>query len=157
MSDRSSFLGRRSAVFVVLVASSMAACSASDTGEAWRHDFESAEAEARERGLPILLHFHASWCGPCRQMEATVLHDPSLLRQLRRGFVAVKVDAAVRKDLVERFKIERLPSAVFETPTLLPVPRPLRWPPRPGARASLYPFRSSTVPRWLRARPSQRR
>jgi YHS domain-containing protein/thiol-disulfide isomerase/thioredoxin len=84
--------------------------------EAWHHDFELAESEAKQQGLPMLVHFHAKWCGPCKQMDREVLHDPVLLKQLRTGFVAVKVDSDERPDLRKRFRIEKLPSDVFLDP-----------------------------------------
>jgi YHS domain-containing protein len=82
----------------------------------WRHDFESAEAEAKQQGLPMLVHFHAKWCGPCREMERDVLQDPVLLKQLRAGFVAVKIDSDERPDLRDRFRIKTLPSDLFLDP-----------------------------------------
>jgi YHS domain-containing protein/thiol-disulfide isomerase/thioredoxin len=84
--------------------------------EAWRDDFETAEAQAKELGLPMLVHFHAQWCGPCKEMERTVLRDPLLLRTLRTQFVAVKVDSDLRPDLRRRFHIEKLPTDVFVDP-----------------------------------------
>jgi len=84
--------------------------------EAWHHDFEAAESEAKQQGLPMLVHFHAKWCGPCREMERGLLQDPVLLKQLRTGFVAVKVDSDERPDLRKRFRIEKLPSDVFLDP-----------------------------------------
>ena len=38
-------------------------------GPNWRTDFEAASAEATQDQKPLLLHFHAVWCGPCRTME----------------------------------------------------------------------------------------
>ena len=84
--------------------------------ESWHPDFESAEAEARQLGRPMLVHFHAKWCGPCQEMEHTVLRDPVLLKQLRTGFVAVKVDSDERPDLRKRFQVERLPTDIFLDP-----------------------------------------
>jgi YHS domain-containing protein/thiol-disulfide isomerase/thioredoxin len=84
--------------------------------EAWRDDFESAEAEAKQTGLPLLVHFHAQWCGPCKEMERSVLRDPVLTRTLQSQFVAVKVDYDQRRDLARRFHIEKLPTDVFVDP-----------------------------------------
>jgi YHS domain-containing protein/thiol-disulfide isomerase/thioredoxin len=84
--------------------------------EAWRESFEAAELEAKEHGLPMLVHFHAQWCGPCQEMEHTVLRDPVLLRKLRSGFVAVKVDSDKRPDLRNRFHVEKLPTDLFLDP-----------------------------------------
>ena len=93
-----------------------AACRAEPRSEAWYPDFETAEAEAKQLGRPMLVHFHAQWCGPCQAMEHTVLRDPVLLKQLRTGFVAVKIDSDQRPDLRDRFHVERLPTDIFLDP-----------------------------------------
>jgi YHS domain-containing protein/thiol-disulfide isomerase/thioredoxin len=95
---------------------SPAASAAEMHMETWRHDFDGAESEAKQNSLPMLVHFHASWCGPCQEMEHTVLRDPVLLRKLRTGFVAVKVNSDTRPDLVKRFHIEKLPTDLFLDP-----------------------------------------
>ncbi len=106
----------RAGMIVIALAWPLAACAAETRTEVWRHDFEIAEAEARQLGLPMLVHFHAKWCGPCHEMELGVLRDPVLQKQLRSGFVAVKVDSDERPDLRKRFRIEVLPSDVFLDP-----------------------------------------
>ncbi len=103
---------------VVLVAFAIpvgVAASGSDSG-VWRDDFEQAEREARQLGRPLLIHFYATWCGPCKEMDRKVLHDPVLLKQLRSGLIAVKVDSDRRRDVRDRFHIEMLPSDVFLDP-----------------------------------------
>jgi YHS domain-containing protein/thiol-disulfide isomerase/thioredoxin len=104
-------------VWLVLLLSVPLTSVRAETGsEAWRHNFEQAEAEARQRGLPILVHFHAKWCGPCRKMDQMVLNDPQVVRQLRAGVVAVKVDNDERPDLVKRFHVDMLPADLFLDP-----------------------------------------
>lgn len=83
----------------------------------WKHDFRSAENEARRLNRPLLVHFHAKWCGPCQIMNRDVLSDASVLRQLDLSVVAVKVDADERPDLIQRFSVESLPTDVFLDPS----------------------------------------
>lgn len=109
--------GRARAVLIVAaLAVPLAVYAAEMRTEAWREDFEGAEAESKQLGLPLLVHFHAQWCGPCKEMERTVLRDPVLLQTLRSQFVAVQVDSDQRPDLVRRFHIEKLPTDVFVDP-----------------------------------------
>jgi YHS domain-containing protein/thiol-disulfide isomerase/thioredoxin len=82
----------------------------------WRHEFQAAEADAKRLNRPLLVHFHAKWCGPCQVMNREVLSDPSVLRQLDAAVVAVKVDSDERPDLVQRFGIQSLPSDIFLDP-----------------------------------------
>lgn len=113
---RVSVCGLPGGLLVFALAIPIAACRAEPRSEAWRPDFETAEAEARQLGRPMLVHFYAQWCGPCQEMEHTVLRDPVLLKQLRTGFAAVKVDSDQRPDLRKRFRVERLPTDIFLDP-----------------------------------------
>ena len=83
----------------------------------WMHDFQAAAAKARETNRPLLLHFHAQWCLPCRQMEA-VLQRPEVLQQLGRGVIGVKIDSQQNPGIVQRFGIETLPTDLFLDPQL---------------------------------------
>ena len=82
----------------------------------WRTDFHQAEAEAKRDGKLLLLHFHASWCGPCRRMNSEVLSSAKLARLLGTQVIAVKVDSDRYPGVVSRFGIHSLPSDVFLQP-----------------------------------------
>lgn len=99
-------MGRlRSFVFILALCTSTAALA----GPGWRDTFEEAERVAAEKGLPLLLHFHADWCGPCRQMDSKVFKAASVQRALQDGLVAVKVDISARPDLRDRFGAAKIP------------------------------------------------
>ena len=49
---------------------------------------------------PILLDFHAQWCGPCRQMRPTL----SLLAE--RGYPIKSVDIDHEPDLSEKYGVQ---------------------------------------------------
>ncbi len=83
---------------------------------AWHDDFEAALREARRRGRPLLVHFYADWCGPCQIMEAQVLHTPAIEQQIRRDFVAVKVDFDRRGDVARRYGVQVLPADLILAP-----------------------------------------
>ncbi len=85
------------------------------TGQ-WSADFESAEALARENGIPLVIHFYAHWCGPCRMMESQVLNSTEVHTMLGTGIVGVKVNSDDRRDLVSRFDISVLPTDVIISP-----------------------------------------
>lgn len=82
----------------------------------WLASFEDAEREAARRQIPLLVHFHAPWCGPCRQMDGQVFSSPVVQRALQNGLAAVKVDITERPDLKERFAAESVPRDVVVYP-----------------------------------------
>ena len=88
---------------------------ANRTGQ-WSADFESAEALARENGIPLVIHFYAHWCGPCRMMESQVLNSTEVHTMLGTGIVGVKVNSDHRHNLVSRFDISVLPTDVIISP-----------------------------------------
>lgn len=83
----------------------------------WLHDFRTAQTKAQQNDLPILLHFHASWCGPCQQMERTVLNTLALKSLFGKRVIGVKIDSDDNRHLVDRFNVQSLPSDILLTPT----------------------------------------
>ncbi len=104
------------ALVAVLIILSSTPVESAVPSSVWRSDFASAQKEAQRLGKPMVVHFYAHWCGPCQQMERDVLNSPDLLRQLRLGFVAVKLDADKHPDLVNKFGVQALPTDVFVDP-----------------------------------------
>ena len=83
---------------------------------AWHTTFAAARAEARRRGVPLLVHFHASWCGPCRRMERDVLDTRSLASKLGATVVAVKVDTDREPGVASRYRVRLLPTDLVLAP-----------------------------------------
>ncbi|RMG41951.1 MAG: DUF255 domain-containing protein [Planctomycetota bacterium] len=86
------------------------------TRSTWHDDFDTALSEARRLHRPLLVHFYAEWCGPCRIMEAQVLSTPAVTERIRREFVAVKVDFDRRQDIARRYGVNLLPTDLILTP-----------------------------------------
>ena len=84
-----------------------------DAAEGWQTDFKAAEAQAKADQVPIVIHFHASWCGPCRRMESEVLSTAQVRELLGKGIIGVKVDSDRNRDLVSRFGVTALPTDVI--------------------------------------------
>ncbi|MFN9718290.1 MAG: thioredoxin domain-containing protein [Planctomycetota bacterium] len=106
------------AVFVVgAMLTSDATASAGDQNTAdWMTNFDEAEAAAKKAGLPMVVHFWAPWCGPCRNMEAEVLSSQNVKAMLGEGIIGVKVNSDENKNLVSRFGVTALPTDVFVSP-----------------------------------------
>lgn len=100
----------------VLLSVAFLAHAAGEYESVWRTDFRAAQAEAKRLRRPMVIHFSAEWCGPCRQMERDVLKSRDLLERLGKNFVAVKIDSDARPDLVRQYNIRALPSDIFVDP-----------------------------------------
>ncbi|HVE40584.1 MAG TPA: thioredoxin family protein [Planctomycetota bacterium] len=67
----------------------------------WRKDYESARAEAREKGRLILLHFYLEGRPVCKTMADETFGHGDVARAAREKFVSVRVDVDARPELFE--------------------------------------------------------
>lgn len=103
-------------LFMILSALTVSAKAAEPRTQGWGNDLSRALADGKRLRRPIVLHFYADWCGPCRQMERDVLHTKTLLAEIERKFIAVKINSDQHPELVARYSIRALPSDVFLDP-----------------------------------------
>lgn len=86
-------------------------------GPAWKRTYQEAEAEARRLDRPLLLHFGATWCGPCKQMEAQVLNTAEVRRALKDSIVGVKIDIDENPEIAQRYGVDSVPADVIISPS----------------------------------------
>jgi thiol-disulfide isomerase/thioredoxin len=79
----------------------------------WNHgNFESSVAKAKAAGRKLIIDFETTWCGPCKMMDEWVWSDAEVAAVLNGGFVGVKLDGDVEKDLVKRFAVAGYPTVL---------------------------------------------
>lgn len=87
-----------------------------EASQKWMSSFSKAKELSAKTNLPMLLHFEATWCGACRQMESDVLQKQEVKLLLGKGLIGVKIDADQNKDLIREFGIQTLPTEVLVQP-----------------------------------------
>lgn len=102
--------------YSVSVMTIVAMASVAQASDGWYSTYHEAEAVAKEQNLPLLIHFHASFCGPCRQMSAQVFSQRNVQQQLRKGLAAVEVDIQHDPALAQRYGATTVPRDVVVFP-----------------------------------------
>jgi YHS domain-containing protein/thioredoxin-related protein len=82
----------------------------------WLVDYSFARQEAKRLGMPLLIHFSATWCGPCKQMEGETLNSSALTSAFGTQLLALKIDSDENPGLVEAFRVDSLPTDVIVAP-----------------------------------------
>lgn len=101
-------------VFGLWICSLVSVCASASEG--WYQTYEEAQQIADRNGFPLLLHFHATYCGPCRQMDSQVFSRPEVQQQLRKGLVAVDIDVQQRPDLAQKYGASSIPRDIVVYP-----------------------------------------
>jgi thiol:disulfide interchange protein DsbD len=76
----------------------------------WSHRFDEALAAAKSSGKRVLVDFETTWCGPCKSMDEWIWTDADVAALLNGGYVGVKLDGDVEKDLVKQFTVSGYPT-----------------------------------------------
>lgn len=69
-------------------------------------NFDSTLAEAN---VPVLVDFHAAWCGPCKMLNPII---EQVAAEKEGEAIVAKVDIDQARDIAERFRITSVPSLI---------------------------------------------
>jgi YHS domain-containing protein len=105
---------KRTSFAFALIAAASACCSAQ--ADEWLTNFDKARELAREKNVPILVHFWGTWCPPCKMMEKNVLHTEPVRQSVSTDVVGVLIDVDKNGALVERFDVQKFPTDIFVEP-----------------------------------------
>ena len=78
----------------------------------WMWDFNKAMLIAKSTGKLMMVDFFATWCGPCKMMDAEVFQSAGFPAR-SKDFVLVKVDVDQSTDLAAKYGITAMPTVKF--------------------------------------------
>lgn len=68
------------------------------------------EAEVLQADKPVVIDFHAEWCGPCQKMAP---HYEELATELADSYKLVKINIDEERDIAIAHAISSIPTLVF--------------------------------------------
>lgn len=84
--------------------------------DGWVSSYEEARQLSQATGQPLLIHFQAYYCGPCRQMDSQVFSQMDVRSALQQGVVAVHIDVTQQSDIASRYGADTVPRDVVVYP-----------------------------------------
>lgn len=81
--------------------------------ERWLTDINEAKALAAKTGKRIFVDYMATWCGPCKMLDAEVLETPKFKSIAKSKLVLLRIDVDVQKDVAAAYKIEAMPTQMI--------------------------------------------
>ncbi len=77
----------------------------------WYTSLDEALEVAAATDRPILVDFFATWCGPCKMLDAQVFSTSSF-KDFSKGFVLCRIDVDEQPDIAQKFNIEAMPTTI---------------------------------------------
>ncbi len=106
----------RRGLWVAMLSLFLPSLAKAEEAIAWQTDFDTARRLAAESNRLVVLHFWASYCGPCLRLEDTVFKDPNVGKLLDKHFVMVKLNADKQSNLMRQYGVKSIPTDVVVTP-----------------------------------------
>ena len=73
-------------------------------------NFDKDKSFTRLGSLPIILDFHATWCGPCKLLAP---HLQTLQNKYKGKLIVYRIDVDKEPLLAQRFNVNAMPTIVF--------------------------------------------
>jgi thioredoxin-like negative regulator of GroEL len=78
----------------------------------WGKDLDRGLQTAKETGRPLLIDFWASWCQPCKTMEAQLWNTPEG-RNLTSKFTLVRLNFDTASAAIRKYHVVSVPTVIF--------------------------------------------
>src|SRR5271166_5747215 len=85
---------------------------AEDNGIKWQPWSDSVFAQAKRERRFVLLDLGTVWCHWCHVMEEVTYRDPAVIELVNKRYIAVRVDADGRPDLLSRYEDYGWPATI---------------------------------------------
>ena len=82
---------------------------------AWRTSLPAAMKEAQRLRKPLMVDFFATWCGPCKMLDAQTYTDKKVIAE-SKNFVSVHIDVDKNQALAQKYKVNGIPNILFLRP-----------------------------------------
>ena len=73
-------------------------------------NFDKDKSFNRVGNLPIILDFHATWCGPCKMLAP---HLQALQNKYKGKLIVYRIDVDKEPVLAQRFNVNAMPTIIF--------------------------------------------
>jgi len=73
-------------------------------------NFDKGKSFNRVGELPIILDFHATWCGPCKLLAPNL---QAIQNKYKGKLIVYRIDVDQEPQLAQRFNVNAMPTIVF--------------------------------------------
>ncbi len=78
----------------------------------WFHNFDEALSASKRTGKLMMVDFYATWCGPCKMMDAEVFKSAGFPERAK-DFILVKIDAEIDVANAKKYGVKAYPTVKF--------------------------------------------
>lgn len=79
--------------------------------------FDAARDRAAAENKIVFIDFYTTWCGPCKELDATTWQNPAVVALLTEKAVSLKIDAEKERELARRYGVRGYPTLLLLKPS----------------------------------------